>query len=39
LVYYESYRDKRDATKRERNLKEHRVKEDFKIQAINSLKI
>ena len=39
LIYYEAYRDKRDATKRERNLKEHRVKEDFKIMAINSLEI
>ena len=39
LIYYEAYRDKSDATKREKNLKEHRVKEDFKIQAINSLKI
>jgi len=39
LIYYEAYRDKRDATKRERNLKEHKVKEDFKIIALNSLKI
>ena len=39
LIYYEAYRNKIDATKRERNLKEHKVKEDFKIQAVNSLEI
>lgn len=40
IVYYEAYKDKRDATKRERQLKNHRAKEDLKIQlrySLNSL--
>ena len=38
LVYYEAYFDKFDATKREKKLKMHRVKEDLKIQIENSIK-
>ncbi len=30
LVYYEAYKEKRDATKREKQLKMHRAKEDLK---------
>lgn len=37
LIYYESYRDKRDATKRERQLKNHKAKEDLKMQLKYSL--
>jgi len=37
LIYYEAYRDKRDASKREKHLKMHRVKEDMRIQIAYSL--
>lgn len=37
LVYYEAYLGKQDATKRERQLKMHRAKEELKIQIKNSL--
>lgn len=37
LIYYEAYKAKFDATKRERQLKNHRAKEDLKIQLRNSL--
>lgn len=39
LVYYESYLVKADATKREKQLKNHRAKEDLRIQIKLSLKI
>lgn len=39
LIYYEAYKDKSDATKREKQLKNHRAKEDLKIQLKYSLKI
>ena len=39
LVYYEAYESKLDATKRELQIKKnHRVKEDLKIQIMYSLK-
>lgn len=38
LVYYEAYKDKRDATKREKQLKEHKPKSDLKKQIKFSLK-
>lgn len=38
LVYYEAYRDKRDITRRERQLKNHRAKEDLRQQLEYSLK-
>lgn len=37
LVYYEAYKDKRDATRRERQLKNHRAKVDLKKQLKYSL--
>ena len=37
LVYYEAYDNKYDATKRERQLKMHRAKQDLKIQITKSL--
>jgi len=37
LIYYEAYQNKFDATKRERQLKNHRSKEDLKLQVKNSL--
>ena len=37
LIYYESYKDKRDATKREKQLKSHKAKNDLKIQLKYSL--
>ena len=37
LVYYEAFRNKKDATKRERQLKNHRAKEDLKSQIYNSI--
>jgi len=37
LVYYEAYKDKKDATKREKQLKEHKAKADLKKQIENSL--
>jgi putative endonuclease len=39
LVYYEAHRDKFEATKREKQLKMHRAKEDLRIQINGSLKI
>lgn len=38
LIYYEAYFDKRDSTKREKQLKNHAAKKDLKIQLENSLK-
>jgi putative endonuclease len=37
LVYYEAYFSKKDAVKREKQLKMHKVKDDLKIQIENSL--
>ena len=37
LVYYEAYKEKKDAAKREKQLKNHRAKEDLKIQLKHSL--
>ncbi len=37
LVYYEAYKNKKDATKREKQLKNHRAKEDLKLQLKHSL--
>lgn len=37
LVYYEAYFDKKDATKRERQLKNHKAKLDLKKQISYSL--
>lgn len=37
LVYYETYRDKKDSTKREKQLKNHRAKLDLKAQLRYSL--
>lgn len=37
LVYYEAYQDKKDATKRERQLKNHKAKYDLKGQLKYSL--
>ena len=37
LIYYESYLSKLDATKREKQLKMHRVKSDLRLQIKNSL--
>jgi len=37
LVYYEAYKNIKDATKREKQLKNHRAKEDLKLQLSNSL--
>jgi putative endonuclease len=39
LIYYESYLDKRDAIKRERQLKNHRAKLDLKGQLGYSLEL
>jgi putative endonuclease len=39
LIYYEAYGSKKDATKREQQLKMHRPKEDLKNQIINSITI
>jgi hypothetical protein len=39
MFYVYFLKNKKDATKRERNLKEHKVKEDFKDQVVNSLSI
>lgn len=38
LVYYEAYSGKGDATKREKQLKKHRAKQDIKLQLEESLK-
>lgn len=37
LIYYEAYRNKRDATKREKQLKNHRAKIELKDQLRYSL--
>ena len=37
LVYYEAYKDKRDATKREKQLKNHAAKNDLKRQLYYSI--
>ena len=37
LAYYEAYKDKFDATKREKQLKMHRAKQDLKIQVSRSI--
>jgi len=37
LVYYESYYQKSDATRREKQLKNHRAKQDLKIQIASSI--
>lgn len=37
LVYYEGYRDKMDATRREKQLKQHKPKSDLKEQIKFSL--
>lgn len=37
LVYYEAYRSKKDATRREKQLKERKPKKDLKEQIRNSL--
>ena len=39
LIYYEAYLNQHDATVREKNLKEHRPKEDLKTRIKNSLTI
>ena len=39
LVFYEAYLSKLDATKREKQLKNHRAKEDLKLQIKNSMDI
>ena len=38
LFYYEAYKDKGDATKREKQLKNHRAKNDLRIQLKYSLR-
>ncbi len=37
LIYYEAYRNKRDISNREKQLKMHKAKEDLKIQLKYSL--
>lgn len=37
LVYYEAYSGKHDATKREKQLKMHKAKEDLKLQIRESI--
>ncbi|MCR4263518.1 MAG: GIY-YIG nuclease family protein [Candidatus Roizmanbacteria bacterium] len=37
LVYYEAYRNKNDATQREKQLKGHKAKSDLREQIENSL--
>lgn len=37
LVYHEAYKDKKDATKREKQLKGHKAKQDLRKQIENSL--
>lgn len=37
LIYYEAFRDKKDATKREKQLKNHRAKEDLKMKIRYSM--
>jgi putative endonuclease len=38
LIYYEAYKSKFDATKREKQLKMHKAKQDLRLQISNSLK-
>ena len=37
LIYYEAYRNKKDATIREKQLKMHRAKDDLRIQMSYSI--
>lgn len=37
LVYYEAYLNKKDASIREKKLKEHKAKDDLKERLINSI--
>jgi len=37
LIYYEAYKGRQDATKREKQLKMHKVKTDLRIQLKHSL--
>ena len=37
LVYYEAYRNKKDATKREKLLKMHAVKDELRSRIMNSV--
>lgn len=39
LIFYEAYKDNSDTTRREKQLKNHRAKEDLKIQIKNSLEL
>lgn len=39
LVYYEAYLNKHDATRREKQLKNHAAKNDLRVQLKNSLEI
>lgn len=39
LIYYEAYKNKKDATRREKQLKEHKPKSDLKKQIENSLSL
>ena len=39
LVYYEAYKNKKDATRREKQLKKHRVKNEVLSRVRESLKI
>lgn len=39
LIYYEAYSSKTDARKREKQLKEHKPKNDLRKQIENSLKV
>ena len=39
LVYYEAYKGKADATRREKRLKEHNKKDELRLQLEFSLKI
>ena len=39
LIYYEAYQDKRDATRREKQLKNHRAKLDLRSQLKYSLNL
>jgi len=38
LIYYEAYRNKKDATKREKQLKMHTAKNELITRLVNSLK-
>ena len=39
LIYYEAYKNKYDATRRERELKQHKAKDKLREQIVNSIKI